>query len=71
MAVYNIDENKCTGCRTCVKSCPMDVLAFKTETKKAVVKYPKECVMCCICIADCPTGAIEAVPGQDWMTSGY
>lgn len=71
MAVQKIIEEKCIGCRTCLKSCPMDVFAMNEITGKPEVRYPRDCVMCLICLADCPADAIDAVPGQNWMTSGY
>lgn len=48
MAVANIDLDKCTGCGTCVESCPMDV--FRLDT---VVEYRKEYSPCSLA---CPLG---------------
>ena len=46
-----------------MKACPVDVL--RLEGKKAVARYPEEC-MCCACCEDvCPTGAIYVSPDKE------
>ncbi len=62
MAVESINLQLCNGCGICVLSCPADVLRMDKDQKKAVVLYPEECVVCCWCIADCPTDAIILTP---------
>lgn len=58
MAVREIDRRLCVGCGCCVTACPADVLRIEAESGKAVPRYPQDCVVCCRCLADCPTGAI-------------
>ncbi|MBN1627043.1 MAG: 4Fe-4S binding protein [Deltaproteobacteria bacterium] len=58
MAVERIDTDRCIGCELCFKTCYADVYRMDREKKKAVVKYPEECVLCCWCIALCPVDAI-------------
>ena len=53
-----IDSDLCNGCGICVYSCPMDVLRMNEEDKKAIVKYPEDCMMCELCALDCPRHAI-------------
>jgi NAD-dependent dihydropyrimidine dehydrogenase PreA subunit len=58
MAIERIDPLRCNGCGICVKSCPADVIHLEKALKKAVVRYPEDCVVCCWCIADCPQDAV-------------
>jgi len=49
-----VNKEKCTGCETCVMSCPYDAIAMK-EGKAAITEL---CQMCRACISVCPEGAI-------------
>jgi NAD-dependent dihydropyrimidine dehydrogenase PreA subunit len=40
----------------------MDVIRMDEKTKKAVVKYPDDCVLCELCALECPTKAITITP---------
>ncbi|HWQ46624.1 MAG TPA: ferredoxin family protein [Longilinea sp.] len=62
MAIERIDTELCTGCGICVNSCPVDVIRFDKESKKAVIRYPQDCVVCCWCVAECPQGAVFITP---------
>ena len=55
MAV-KIDEEKCTGCGSCVEVCPVD--ALKLENDKAKVDGDT-CIDCGTCVDECPVEAIE------------
>lgn len=44
-----VDAEKCTGCKRCVKSCPMDIKSVGD----------RECVHCGNCVRECPEGAIR------------
>jgi len=50
--VVNLD--KCTGCETCIDSCPFDAIVIK-EGKAYINEY---CQVCMACINACPEGAI-------------
>jgi len=50
-----IDNEKCTGCGSCVEVCPVD--AIMLVNGKAVVG--DECVECATCVDECPNEAIE------------
>jgi heterodisulfide reductase subunit A len=52
-----IDEEKCTGCATCVENCPYGAIEKDEETKKAKVTEVI-CKGCGICATNCPEVAI-------------
>ena len=62
MAIERIDAVLCNGCGICVKSCPADVINMDKESKKAVIRYPQDCVICCWCLAECIQDAIVFTP---------
>ncbi|MFC1559558.1 DUF362 domain-containing protein [Candidatus Margulisiibacteriota bacterium] len=51
----NVDQEKCTGCGTCVKWCPTD--AIKLVNEKAIIDQ-KKCIGCGECVASCNYDAI-------------
>ena len=62
MAIERIDEELCIGCGECVDACTLDVIRMDEKTKKAVIKYPDDCMLCFNCEKDCPTQAIYVSP---------
>ncbi len=60
---YVIDENKCAGCGSCVKVCPVD--AISGESKKPHTIDGEICIKCGSCIEACPEkyNAIEKKTG--------
>ena len=50
-----VDVDKCTGCESCVDSCPVD--AIKVNEKAEIDK--DECIDCGTCVDECPEGAIS------------
>ncbi len=52
-----IDRDECTGCGTCVDSCPNGVLDLVDEISEVVNE--EECTGCGTCVEECPMGAIE------------
>jgi adenylylsulfate reductase, subunit B len=56
-----IDANSCSGCGTCDRHCPIDVIHLDKAKQLAVVKYPDECWHCGSCRLDCPQDAIRIV----------
>lgn len=62
MAIERIDSELCNGCGVCVNICPMDVFRMEKRSKKAVIKYPEDCMLCELCVFDCPVNAIWLSP---------
>ena len=50
-----IEEEKCTGCESCVSECPSE--AIKMVNGKAFVEAD-QCVDCGVCVDACPVEAI-------------
>jgi len=67
MPIERIDIDLCTGCEICIDACPMDVIRFDEELKKASIKYPRDCIACYNCEEDCPVEAIYVSPQRGTM----
>lgn len=50
-----VDAELCTGCETCVSSCPYDAIVMKDD-KAFINEY---CQLCRACLEVCPEGAIK------------
>jgi Fe-S-cluster-containing hydrogenase component 2 len=51
-----VDEEKCTGCESCVTECPSE--AIKMASEKALIDE-ENCIDCGVCVDACPEEAIE------------
>jgi len=52
-----VDEEVCTGCKTCLVVCPYGAISFDEEKHVAVINDAL-CKACGCCVAACPSGAI-------------
>ncbi|MFW6389991.1 MAG: 4Fe-4S dicluster domain-containing protein [Halanaerobiales bacterium] len=58
-----VDEEKCTGCKTCVEFCSHDTYKWNEKKEKPVVVNPYNCIVgCSSCRNQCPVEAIEFPP---------
>jgi heterodisulfide reductase subunit A len=53
-----IDEDVCSGCKTCISLCPYKAISHDEERKIAVLD-PALCKGCGTCVAACPSGAAQ------------
>jgi NAD-dependent dihydropyrimidine dehydrogenase PreA subunit len=54
-----VDNDKCTGCGTCVDVCPVSVYEIRDE--KAVPVKTYGCLLCRACEVQCPERAIQII----------
>ena len=59
--MIEIDEEKCTGCKVCMKVCPHHVIEM--IDKKAQAARLERCVECGACDLNCEFGAITVTKG--------
>ncbi|NOY39873.1 MAG: electron transfer flavoprotein subunit alpha [Nitrospirae bacterium] len=52
-----VDNELCTGCETCLSSCPYDAIVMKSD-KAFINEY---CQLCRACLEVCPEGAIKEI----------
>lgn len=56
--LVQVDRDKCTGCRMCVKVCPAGALEVAEKKSRMVQVFPM-CMSCGDCTAICPEDAIS------------
>lgn len=49
---FEVDKDKCTNCKACVKKCKLDIEVYKKPNSA-------ECIRCGDCVKACPTEAIK------------
>ncbi|WXG45367.1 MAG: 4Fe-4S dicluster domain-containing protein [Candidatus Atabeyarchaeum deiterrae] len=59
MPKVNVDNDKCTGCGTCVDVCPQTVFELDNEAGKTKVINEGECLACRACESQCENQAIN------------
>jgi ferredoxin len=52
----SVSADKCTGCESCVESCPLGAIEMKDDV--AVIN-PETCGECGACVDVCPSQAIS------------
>ncbi len=56
LITFNIDEEKCIGCRLCAKKCPQD--AISGEAKEVHSIDQSKCIKCGVCLDACKSDAV-------------
>ncbi|QSH42065.1 4Fe-4S binding protein [Lentisphaerota bacterium ZTH] len=64
MSIEPINLELCTGCGTCQDICPVDVIRMDTAQGIPVIKYRQDCMLCQLCVVECPANAITVTPGR-------
>lgn len=54
--IPHVDEEKCSGCESCVDNCPVEV--FEMQDGKSVPVNAEECLGCETCVEVCEEDAI-------------
>lgn len=57
LIAFSIDEELCTGCGSCLRSCPSE--AIKGEIKQPHIILQDRCEKCGICLLTCNFGAVN------------
>ncbi|MHA2299285.1 MAG: 4Fe-4S dicluster domain-containing protein [Candidatus Hodarchaeales archaeon] len=52
-------RDKCTRCKKCMKSCPVEILVVTRDQPVVQVIDPSGCLECRACEVICPESAIE------------
>jgi len=69
--VAEVDQAKCVGCLTCVRTCPFEIPKVRYtdlgvgDIKGAAYIEPALCQGCGTCVAECPAKAIQLVAYKD------
>ncbi|NVN94929.1 MAG: 4Fe-4S binding protein [Bacteroidetes bacterium] len=65
-----IEKNKCTECRLCEKTCPMNIkLLVYMKSNKRIAST--ECIACQQCVNICPENAVQYTKGFDFEIKQY
>jgi len=64
------DADKCTYCKTCVTTCPVNAIIYHAPYKldrsdEAVVVMEDRCLGCGLCVCHCPEGALSLTRVRD------
>ena len=54
-----INNELCSGCKICFKSCFVDVIKWDAGAGRPVEAYPEDCVQCMLCEVNCPREALR------------
>lgn len=62
LITYHINPDKCKGCMTCVKNCPVQSISGPLGCCPIIDQ--SKCIKCGTCVDICPFGAIEKTTGK-------
>ena len=58
-----LDEDRCTGCGTCMEVCPHEVFERRGGNKRVSIRDRDTCMECGACALNCPAEAITVESG--------
>jgi len=58
-SLIEVDRDKCTKCRACVKACPAQLFFIKSDNLEIADIFEDTCIQCGHCVAICPVEAIK------------
>jgi NAD-dependent dihydropyrimidine dehydrogenase PreA subunit len=60
MVSVTVDLEKCTGCGSCIDTCPVEVFELQEKEGKTISEVVAEdqCIVCRACEVQCPEEAI-------------
>ena len=63
MVSVKVDGEECTGCGTCIDTCPVGVFELQEKEGKilSVPILEEECIVCRACEVQCTEEAIEVI----------
>ncbi|MCP3964822.1 MAG: 4Fe-4S dicluster domain-containing protein [Lentisphaerae bacterium] len=67
MSIEKINYELCNGCAKCRNICPVDVIRMDKASKKPVIKYKEDCMLCQLCVVECKQKAIIVTPEKAEM----
>ena len=66
-----VDRQKCTGCATCMRICPVEAINLEEgNSKKTALIDAQRCLDCTICMLRCPEDAVRMVKRKTPMRVG-
>jgi NAD-dependent dihydropyrimidine dehydrogenase PreA subunit len=60
-----LDFECCTGCKSCFKTCFVNVYRWDDSLDRPVIAYPEDCVECNKCELSCPEECIQVIPDYE------
>ena len=58
--LLSIDQEKCTACYACVRTCPVNAIKVEADKPKPHI-IPERCIGCGNCLLVCPEEAITLI----------
>lgn len=65
MAIIGFKESLCIQCGLCARSCSIDVIRMDKDSGAPIICYPQDCMLCEMCIMNCPKDAIIFTPDKE------